>query len=217
MTLLDFARGPALEWSVVIFLVGAFWRIVGAVLMVRHKYLSVPRSTATFSAGIRTILTRSWPAHELEKHIRFQHYTGYIFHITLFIVILFYVPHIAFFQDVVGFSWPGLPSNVVMVAGSLTVAVLIALLIRRLSHPVLRMISNADDYISWLVTITPVVTGMMAYAHMGPRYETMLGIHILTVELLLIWFPFGKLMHAFFIFPCRAQIGAKFERRGVRA
>ena len=52
-------------------------------------------------------------------------------------------------------------------------------------------------------------------AHVGARYETLLAIHILSVDLLLIWFPFGKLMHAFYIFPSRAINGAILARRGA--
>ena len=81
----------------------------------------------------------------------------------------------------------------------------------------LKTISNADDYISWFVTLLPLVTGVMAFAHWGPRYETMLAIHLLSVALLMIWIPFGKLMHMLMFIPSRAQLGVKFERRGVKA
>jgi hypothetical protein len=37
------------------------------------------------------------------------------------------------------------------------------------------------------------------------------------VELLLVWFPFGKLMHAILFIPGRAQLGMFNERRGVRS
>jgi nitrate reductase gamma subunit len=80
----------------------------------------------------------------------------------------------------------------------------------------MRSLSTFDDYFSWFVTFAPLVTGVMAYAHLGLRYETMLAIHILSVELLLIWFPFGKLMHTFLFIPTRAQLGAFFQRRGVK-
>jgi nitrate reductase gamma subunit len=49
------------------------------------------------------------------------------------------------------------------------------------------------------------------------RYETVLALHILSICLLLVWFPFGKLMHALFIWPSRYKVGAAFARRGVRA
>jgi nitrate reductase gamma subunit len=219
MSLLDFARGPALEWSLIIMVFGILWRLVGAFLFRSQVYLSRPKGSSFVAAGLRTIVTRSWPDERLEKAIRFQHYSGYLFHITLFIVIFLFEPHIAFFQWVLGFSWPGLPTNVVTFAAAVTVATLVALAIRRATNPILKGLTNADDWFSWFVTIAPVVTGMMAFAHqnIGIRYEDLLGIHILSVCLLFIWIPFGKLMHMFLIFPGRYQIGAKFEFRGVRA
>ena len=102
-----------------------------------------------------------------------------------------------------------------MVVGAITFAALVALLVHRLASPVKRLISNFDDYFSWLVTTLPLVTGMMAYSHIGAPYPTMLAIHILSVELLMVWFPFGKLMHTFTIFIARAATGIAFERKGA--
>ena len=70
-----------------------------------------------------------------------------------------------------------------------------AALMMRISNPVQRIISTFDDYFSWLVTFLPVITGLVATSHLGARYETLLGLHILSVALMLIWLPFGKLMH----------------------
>ena len=43
MTLLDFARGPALQWSLIILVTGIIWRVVGALLISSRKDLSVAR------------------------------------------------------------------------------------------------------------------------------------------------------------------------------
>jgi len=217
MTLLDFARGPALQWALIIMVAGVLWRLLGALFLMRNKVLSKPRSDAFATAALRTVVKRSWIGGELGKVSRYQQATGYVFHIGLFIVILLFVPHIEFIRGITGVSWPGLPNDVVTVSAALTIAVLVALLIRRLTHPVLKAISNVDDYISWLVTTLPLVTGVMAFAHWGPRYETMLAIHLLSVAVLMIWIPFGKLMHMLLFIPSRAQLGVKFERRGVKA
>jgi hypothetical protein len=57
---------------------------------------------------------------------------------------------------------------------------------------------------------------MAALAHFGGYpYERLLAFHLLSVELLLVWFPFGKLMHAFTIFAARGSTGMIFERRGA--
>lgn len=217
MTLLEFARGPALQWSIIIFAVGVLIRLFGAAFMLRNKVLSKPRKNDWVRGGFRTILTRTTPAPVFENRVRFQHYSGFIWHIGFIITLLFFQLHILFFKGLLGISWPGLPNDVIMVTGAVTAAVLVALLFRRMFHPVLRTISTVDDYISLFVTLAPVVTGMMAYAHLGPRYETMLAIHILSVAVFLIWVPLGKLMHMFLVFPSRFQQGAKFERRGVQA
>ena len=217
MTLLDFARGPALQWSLIILVFGVLWRLTGALLLMKKKDLSTPRRKSALRDGLTTIATRSLPEHQFEKKIRTQHFSGYAWHIALFISVLFFAPHIFFFRAVLGFGWPHLPNAVILVTAAIALAILLALLIRRASHPVQRLISNADDYISIALVIIPLVTGILAFAHIGARYETMLAIHLLSVEALFIWFPFGKLMHAAFTFPSRFQAGASFGRRGVKA
>lgn len=217
MTLLDFARGPALQWSLFILVIGVVWRIVGALLLADRKELSTPRRKSGAADGLGTIVTRSLPAEAFERRIRFQHITGYAWHIAFFITLLFFGPHIFFFESLLGFGWPNLPNGIVLFAGAVAIAVLIALLIRRATNPVQKLISNADDYISLLVTLLPLVTGMLAFAHIGARYETLLAIHLLSIEALFIWFPFGKLMHTAMTFPSRFQAGTSFGRKGVKA
>ena len=114
-----------------------------------------------------------------------------------------------------GFDWPALPSGVITIISVITLALLLAVLFRRLTHRVLRLLSNFDDYFSWFITTLVIVTGLMATAHLGGRYETLLGLHILSFDVLLIWFPLGKLMHAFYIMPSRAINGYLLSRKGA--
>jgi len=217
MDLLEFARGPALQWSLWIFCFGVLWRLVGALFLQARKDLSKSRGGSDFTNGMRTIATRSLPAEAFEKRIRFQHLSGYAWHVTLFVAVLFFAPHILFFESVLGFSWPNLPNTIILISAAIATAILIALLIRRATHPVQRFISNADDYISILSVIAPLVTGIAAFAHFGGPYQTVLAIHLLTVEFMFVWFPFGKLMHTFLTFPSRYQAGTSFGHRGVKA
>lgn len=217
MTLLDVARGPALEWSLIIFAAGTLWRLVGALLVRRAADLSEPRSRSTVAGGIRTVFTRMWPRKEFHSKTLFGTIAGYAMHIGLAVVVFLFTPHILFIDSLFGISWPGIPNGVVMFFGVITVAAMVALLIRRITTPLLKTISGADDYVSWVMTLLPVLTGMMAYAHIGGPYQTVLAIHILTVEAMLIWFPFGKLFHAVLWIPSRAQMGAAMQRRGVKA
>lgn len=215
MTLLEFARGPAMQVSVIILVVGIAWRLLGALLLRRKKDLSKARNKITFDGALRTVFNRMWIRKPFVQRVSVTLLLAYVFHIGLFIVIFFFAPHVALIRDITGLSWPSLPNGLVMLTGAVTLAALVALLIRRLTNTVLQAISNADDYISWFVTAAPILTGMLASAHVGARYETLLAIHILSVELLFIWFPFGKLMHTLLFLPSRMQLGATFERRGV--
>lgn len=216
MTLLDFARGPALQWSLIILVVGSLWRLAGIIFVRRSKDFSTPRHRITLWGALGTVMIRFWPRKEFRERAMYQEVLGYVFHIGLALVVFGFAPHIAFIKAMTGLSWPGLPNGMIMFIAGLTIFAMLALLARRMTHPVLRRISTADDYFSFLVTLVPVVTGLMAHTHMGGQYEALLAIHILSAELMLIWFPFGKLFHAILFAFSRAETGADFDRRGVR-
>lgn len=218
MELLDFARGPALTVSIYIFILGVLWRLAALLLMPRMRNPTKRREGAPgeFMAGVKAVFSRFGTRKTFMKRAALPILNGYVFHIGLAIVVFFFVPHILFFQDWLGISWPGLPNLVIYAAGVATLVSLLVALARRIFNPVMRMLSTADDYISWLVTFLPVLTGLMATAHLGPRYEIMLAIHILTVCALLIWLPFGKLMHTFLFIASRAVSGARFAHRGAK-
>lgn len=215
MDLLDFARGPALEWSLVILVFGLAWRLVGILLLRNKPAVSEPRTTATVSGSLRMIAARMWPKPEFMPTTAVNLALGYVLHVGLFIVVFLSYPHILFFKSLTGLSWPNAPNGVIFFAGAITVAALVALLIARLNSPVKRLLSNFDDYFSWLVTTVPLVTGLLSAAHVGARYETLLAIHILSVEVLFIWLPFGKLMHTITVFLSRGATGAAFARKGA--
>jgi nitrate reductase gamma subunit len=217
MDLVDFARGPALKFALVVFFAGVAWRIVHIILLRYRHNLNEPRNDLAKSVlgGIKATGMRSWPHPEFIARTGAGEAMGYGYHIGLFIVVLGFGPHIAFFGSFLGFRWPNLPSGVITVVSVLTLALLLAVLFRRVTHRVLRLLSNFDDYFTWFVATLVMVTGLMATAHFGGPYEILLGLHILSFDLLLIWFPFGKLMHAFYIVPSRLVHGAVLSRKGA--
>lgn len=222
MTLLDFARGPGFFWAFLILIAGVLWRTLGLLLLPSKADLSAPRSRPALGGlvdGLRAVIMRSVPPHELERNITFQHVTGYAWHIGWFVTFLFFGAHLPLIRSILGFAWPGLPNGAVLVITAITLGILLALYIRRLFHPVLRVLTDIDDHISVLLTLLPLVTGLAAFGHWSPlglRYESMLAIHILSIEALMIWLPFGKIHHCITALPARFRLGAAFSRRGVR-
>ncbi|MEJ1963616.1 MAG: nitrate reductase [Gammaproteobacteria bacterium] len=217
MDLLTFARGPALKLAIAVFCLGVVWRIVGFALLRIRRDLNRPRvSPLRFSiAGMLAVLTRSWPHPEFIGRTGAGEALGYSYHLGLFAVVLLFTPHIVFLGSLTGITWPGLPSSVITVLSVLTMTLFLAVLFRRLTNRVMRLLSNFDDYFSWFINMLVLVTGVAATAHVGGPYETLLGLHILSFDMLLVWFPFGKLMHAFYIFPSRAINGAVLARKGA--
>jgi nitrate reductase gamma subunit len=217
MDLLGFARGPALKIAIAIFCLGVVWRIVGFALLRLGRDLNRPRASVLkfLTGGLVAVGSRSWPHPQFIPRTGAGEALGYSYHIGLFAVVLLFTPHIAFLGSLLGFVWPGLPSSLITVISVLTLTLFLAVLFRRVTNPVMRMLSNFDDYFSWLITALVLVTGLAATAHIGASYEKLLAWHVLSVDALLIWFPFGKLMHAFYIFPSRAINGAILARRGA--
>ena len=217
MDLLDFAKGPALQIAAYILVAGSIWRLVGILLLKEKPDFSEPRQSAGLMAALKVIYTRSFTAAPFKAATLYPKMLAYVMHIGLFAVVFLFVPHIMFFQGFLGFDWPGLPNTVIYVLGVAAVVAGFALLVRRMTSPVLKLISNFDDYLSLLLTLAPLVTGILAFAHFGGPYETLLAVHLLTVEAMLVWFPFGKLMHTALTFPSRFQAGTAFGRRGVKS
>ncbi len=215
MNLLDFARGAVMKWSIAIFLFGMLWRLFGMLLLRRTHDYSEPRVHAAGLGALRSIIRRSWPRREFQARTAYGVTVSYVFHIGLAIIVFGFVPHILFIRNLVGVGWSGLPGGIIYFCAVITLVALVMAIVRRLTHPVLKLLSNFDDYFSWFVTAAPVVTGLLAAGHYGGRYEDLLAVHILSFELLLIWFPFGKLMHSVLLFLARGQTGAVYGRRGA--
>ncbi len=218
MALLDFARGPALTFALVVFLIGTLWRLVGVLALPWRRIPSPPREGAppAFLAALQGVFGKMVPHKTFMNGAgAFTIINGYVFHIGLAIVVFAFAPHILFIKHMFGVSWPALPSGLIYAVGALTTASLVAALAQRMTSPVLKVISRLDDYISWLMTFLPVVTGLLAVSHLGARYETLLAIHILSICAFFVWFPFGKLMHAFLFVVSRGATGVRFRHRGA--
>jgi nitrate reductase gamma subunit len=218
VALFDFAHGPALTFALAVFLVGTLWRLLAIFLPPWRRIPAPAREGAppAWLAALQAVFAKMLPHRAFMNGAGyFTFVNGYVFHIGLAIVVFGFATHIAFINSLLGVSWPELPNGLIYAAGVLTAVSLLAALVRRVTSPVLRLISRADDYVSWLMTFLPVITGLLAVSDLGARYTALYSIHVLSVCALLIWFPFGRLMHAFLFVVSRAATGVRFRRRGA--
>lgn len=227
MDLLAFARGPGLVLALAVFVLGTLWRLTALRRLPRRPDLSPAREGAPSPAAAawRANWRAMWPRLAFAPNARVATANGYAFHVGLALVFFGYAPHIAFVRRLTGLGWPALPDAVMYVAAGVLMVSLPLALAMRLADPVRRAISGPDDWISWTVTFLPVATGMavagepsaalLAREHV--LYGGPLAVHLLSLELLLVWFPFGKLMHALLFAASRAVSGRRLAHRGVIA
>ncbi len=222
MALLELARGPALTFALAIFFGGIAWRLYAIFRRPAARDLSEPRSTALAAGALAGIARRMWHPATLRRRSLAGTLFAYAYHVGLAIVFFGFVPHIAFVHRLTGWTWPAVPGPLFALAVALTFVGLLYALMARLTSPVLRLISSTDDYASWALTALPMVTGMAVIALPPeaaypaiPERPIALALHLLSLELLLAWLPFGKLSHAFLVFVSRATTGAAFARKGA--
>lgn len=214
--LLLWVRGPALQIATVIFVFGIVVRILEILVLGRKPDLAEARGSAV-TGGLRTIFSRSAPDRGTLQRSTFNVVAGYTFHIGLFITIFMFAPHILLVRDVFGVSWPALPTPVIDAVTIVTIITLLAVLLHRISSRVMRFLSRFQDYLVWLVTILPLVTGYIAFHRIGLTPPLLIAIHILSVELLMVVFPFTKLVHTFTLLIARYYNGSISGYRGVNS
>lgn len=210
-------RGPGLQIASVIFIFGMLLRLFEIFSLGHKKSLAALRSDGV-KEGFMTIASRSLPIDKNTfQRSMFTYITGYAMHIGLFVVIFLLAPHISVFEGIFGFAWPSLSTPIVDLFAVITMLALLAALYHRLTNKVVKYISTKADYFVWALTFVPVLTGYMSFHHLLLPYNWMLGLHILSVELLLIFFPFTKLTHAFTLFIARWYNGSMAGQKGVKS
>jgi hypothetical protein len=222
MWLLEFARGPALAAAILLFVVGTAWRLYGIYRRPLKPDFSEPRAAMSATTGVRAIVSGMWHHRTFRDATIVGTLNAYGYHVGLAIVFFGFTPHIAFVRRLTGLAWPAVPGWLFLAAVALAFVGLFYALMVRLTSPVLRLISNFDDYASWAVTLLPMATGMAVLSlaldspyPITPAYPVPVAIHLLSFELLIAWLPFGKLAHAFLAFASRATTGAAFARKGA--
>lgn len=195
MDLILWARGPGFAIATAVLILGLTLRVVEILVLGRRPDLAPPRGNPV-RGGLRVVVSRMLPAPGMLKQAPVQIIGGYVFHIGFLVVLLFFVPHIQLFEAGFGISWPGLPSPLIEAVTVVSMGALLALLTTRILDPVRRLLATFGDYLMWVLTVLPLLSGYLAVNRLVLDYDLMLGLHVLSVELLMVAFPFTRLTHA---------------------
>jgi nitrate reductase gamma subunit len=86
-------------------------------------------------------------------------------------------------------------------------------LVRRLVSPEVQYVTSASDYILLAIVAAPFITGFLVYFQWF-EYQTLMILHVLSGEIMLVAIPFTRLSHMLFAPLTRGYMGSEFG--GVR-
>lgn len=214
----EFVSGPLVWISFGIFFIGLLVRVISYIKGLDWQKDRVAYGAAGIPGAVKSIFHWILPfgSHGWKKNPVFTIGT-FIFHICLIGVPVFLLAHNILWDESWGVSWWTISDSTADWMTLIFFAAVIFLVFRRIANPNVRLLTTSYDYVILAIAAAPFVTGYMAY-HQWLHYKTILIIHILCGELMLIAIPFTKLSHFVLFFCSRAQLGMDFgiKRGGQR-
>ncbi len=216
--MLEFLSGPLFLLSLLVFFVGLAVRIVKYIRGLDWKLERVAYSYAG-AAGVKGAIWSIFKwivpfgTHGWRKQV-FATIAFFLFHLGVVICPLFLVQHTQLIGSYIGFSLPALPACAGDVCALLGFLGGILLLLRRITLPQVRLLTDWKDIALLGLCLFTIGTGLLARFQLG-TYDVMLGAHMFSGDLILLLAPFTKLSHIALFFASRAQLGIDFAvKRG---
>ncbi len=218
---LRFARGPLMGAALVVFAAGISYRLVRVVALGWSRGRAPARAADKTVGVLRTYLRGlgifpfiPWVKQTFRGNaVTFL--AGGLFHFGLLVIVFLGTAHMLVWKSLLGFGWPTVALPIIDGLAAATIVAMVALLINRLTHPVLRRLSGTSEFANLIVVFLPMLTGWIMAHHLWFRYEVIFGLHVASVALLLVWIPFSRLSHFVFYFFSRTSHGIEFGKRGV--
>lgn len=219
-SILQFVRGPLFKFALLIFIGGMAYRLIRILLLgwsrdrVPNRGSKAVGVVKSYLKGLLVLPFIPWVKRTFSPNA-LTYIAGGLFHLSLLAVVIFGTPHMLVWKRLLGFGWPTLPFPLTDGLAAAGIAALIILMINRLTHPVLRLLTKGPLWLNWAFTFLPFLTGYMMTHHLVFRYEVLFSLHMITVDVLLIWIPFSRISHFLFYFFSRTFHGAQAGKRAV--
>jgi len=133
-----------------------------------------------------------------------------VFHCLLFVIPLFLWAHNRRLKDALGVSLGSLPEALTHFLTGVFLLCCAFFLLRRILVRQVRALTAGTDLLTLGITAAPFLTGYLAYLQWFD-YKTILLLHMVSGELMLVLVPFTKLGHMLFFFFYRFFFGDEYS------
>ena len=216
---LAFARGPLFQAALLFFLAGMAYRLLRIIFLKWERDTTPPQGNKL--GGVITAFLKSliiWPfipyVKNTFKRNPLIYIAGGLFHLGLFVILVFGTAHMLVWKSLLGFGWKTLSLPIVDWMAAVTIIAIVMLFINRLINPVLKLISGPAEWANLLFVFLPMVTGYIMTHHLWFRYEVLFSLHMIAVDTLFIWIPVSRISHFIFYFFSKTIHGTDFGKRG---
>ena len=218
--MVDFIRGQLILISLLVFILGLIYQLIQFFRLTKEKewvYPPLEVKSEKKTAGKWVSLCLASLNGTMWKTYPVMTVMTSVFHVFLIVVPIFLLGHNMLLDQSWGLSLWSLPESITDIL-SIVILICVAFFLgRRLFLARVRAITTLYDYLILLIALAPFLTGYFAY-HQWFNYDTVITLHILAGEVMLITIPFTKLGHMLFFFLYRFLIGNEYSfARGARA
>ena len=212
-SLYNFVSGPLVWLAFIIFIGGCLYRLITLIVLV-HKKEKFIYSYMSWKYSLRSIVRWSTPfaTENMRRHPAMT-IVAYVFHVCLILTPIFLLAHVTLVDESWDLSWWTLPDTLAAIMTLLVIGACVFFLVRRLVNPEVQYVTSASDYILLTIVAAPFITGFLVY-YQWFGYQTLLILHILSGEVMLVAIPFTRLSHMLLAPLTRAYMGSEFG--GVR-
>lgn len=212
-SLYNFVSGPLVWLAFIIFIGGCLYRLISLIVLVHRKEKFI-YSYMSWKYGLRSIIRWSTPfaTENMRRHPAMT-IVAYVFHICLILTPIFLLAHVTLVDESWDLSWWTLPDALATIMTLIVIGACVFFLVRRLVKPEVQYVTSVSDYILLTIVAAPFITGFLVY-YQWFGYQTLLILHILSGEIMLVAIPFTRLSHMLLAPLTRAYMGSEFG--GVR-
>ena len=212
-SLYNFVSGPLVWLAFIILIGGCLYRLITLIVLVHRKEKFI-YSYMSWKYSLRSIVRWSTPfaTENMRRHPAMT-IVAYVFHVCLILTPIFLLAHVTLVDESWDLSWWTLPDTLAAIMTLLVIGACVFFLVRRLVNPEVQYVTSASDYILLTIVAAPFITGFLVY-YQWFGYQTLLILHILSGEIMLVAIPFTRLSHMLFAPLTRAYMGSEFG--GVR-